>query len=294
MGGPIVRTGTTPKFWQNWEQVFGGKKSGTSKAKAAPAKEAKSPKKASTKGSREEGKEGRRQKEVIVAGRFHCRTVSRSVARWRWKRRKSPAVHLNLALLRRMLTGRRSFSFVHDRLVRAVSHSGAERAAISLQGEALLGSGVVSRRPAPVVLERTSRLLPDVRLVDALVLAGDDGNRRPAGGTVDSGHRMDGSGRRALCRGAGRRCGPAWIFLMLSAVGNLSGEWLVGGIEAKVVAYGLLFAAIAAGLNGQASRRGGQILFAGVLAGLAVSFHPVVGIWGVASAVFASLVRGLY
>jgi hypothetical protein len=49
MGGPIVRTGTTPKFWQNWEQVFGGKKSGASKAKSAPAKEAKSPKKASTK-----------------------------------------------------------------------------------------------------------------------------------------------------------------------------------------------------------------------------------------------------
>jgi len=49
MGGPIVRTGTTPKFWQNWEQVFGGKKSGTSRAKAAPAKEAKGPKKASTK-----------------------------------------------------------------------------------------------------------------------------------------------------------------------------------------------------------------------------------------------------
>jgi len=84
-----------------------------------------------------------------------------------------------------------------------------------------------------------------------------------------------------------------WIFLTLSAVGNLSGEWLVGGIEAKVVAYGLLFAAIAAGINGQASRRGGQILFAGVLAGLAVSFHPVVGIWGLASAAFASLVRAV-
>ena len=71
-----------------------------------------------------------------------------------------------------------------------------------------------------------------------------------------------------------------WIFLALSAVGSLSGEWLVGGIEAKVVAYGLLFAAIAAGINGQASGQGWQILVAGALAGLAVSFHPVVGIWG--------------
>lgn len=25
MGGPIVRTGTTPEFWKNWDNVFGGK-----------------------------------------------------------------------------------------------------------------------------------------------------------------------------------------------------------------------------------------------------------------------------
>jgi hypothetical protein len=50
MSGPIVRTGTTPKFWQNWDQVFGnksGKKSGSS-TKAA-SKSTKSAKKASTK-----------------------------------------------------------------------------------------------------------------------------------------------------------------------------------------------------------------------------------------------------
>jgi hypothetical protein len=23
MGGPIVRTGTTPEFWQNWDKAFG-------------------------------------------------------------------------------------------------------------------------------------------------------------------------------------------------------------------------------------------------------------------------------
>ena len=84
----------------------------------------------------------------------------------------------------------------------------------------------------------------------------------------------------------------AWIFLALSALGNLSGEWLVGGIEAKVVAYGLLFGAIAAWIDGQAAGSHRRVLLAGVLAGIAISFHPVVGIWGVASAVFASLVRG--
>ena len=33
MGGPIVRTGTTPAFWANWENVF-GKGAGTSKSAA--------------------------------------------------------------------------------------------------------------------------------------------------------------------------------------------------------------------------------------------------------------------
>ena len=42
MSGPIVRTGTTPEFWANYDQVFGGKK----KKKATKKKAAK---KASTK-----------------------------------------------------------------------------------------------------------------------------------------------------------------------------------------------------------------------------------------------------
>jgi hypothetical protein len=49
MGGPIVRTGTTPKFWQNWDQVFGGKKKQASETKAAASKPAKGTKKQSTK-----------------------------------------------------------------------------------------------------------------------------------------------------------------------------------------------------------------------------------------------------
>jgi hypothetical protein len=44
MGGPIVRTGTTPEFWANYDQVFGGKKA--TKKKAAKKKAAS---KASTK-----------------------------------------------------------------------------------------------------------------------------------------------------------------------------------------------------------------------------------------------------
>lgn len=35
MGGPIVRTGTTPEFWANWDNVFGDKKKTATKKKSA-------------------------------------------------------------------------------------------------------------------------------------------------------------------------------------------------------------------------------------------------------------------
>jgi hypothetical protein len=47
MSGPIVRTGTNPKFWQNWDKVFGGKKKKAAETKTAKPKaaaKAKSPK----------------------------------------------------------------------------------------------------------------------------------------------------------------------------------------------------------------------------------------------------------
>ena len=52
MGGPIVRTGTTPEFWANWDQVFGdnGKKT-TAKKKSAKKSAAKAGKKKSAKKS---------------------------------------------------------------------------------------------------------------------------------------------------------------------------------------------------------------------------------------------------
>jgi phage tail tape-measure protein len=48
MGGPIVRTGTTPAFWENWDKAFGkgsggGKKTSARKIAAKkPAKNTKS------------------------------------------------------------------------------------------------------------------------------------------------------------------------------------------------------------------------------------------------------------
>lgn len=38
MSGPIVRTGTTPKFWENWDKAFGkGKKAAKSTAAKSTA-----------------------------------------------------------------------------------------------------------------------------------------------------------------------------------------------------------------------------------------------------------------
>ncbi len=76
----------------------------------------------------------------------------------------------------------------------------------------------------------------------------------------------------------------AWLFLGLQAIGNLSGEWLIGGFESKVVAYSLVFWSIAAMLD----RR---VLTAAACGGAAISFHPIVGLWHLAAMVFAELVR---
>jgi hypothetical protein len=83
----------------------------------------------------------------------------------------------------------------------------------------------------------------------------------------------------------------AWTYLGLSAVGSLSGEWLVGGIESKVVAYGLLFWAAAIWLDYDETFGKRRIAIAAALTGTAISFHPVVGIWGLAAGMFASVVR---
>jgi hypothetical protein len=66
----------------------------------------------------------------------------------------------------------------------------------------------------------------------------------------------------------------AWLFVGLQAIGNLSGEWLIGGFESKVVAYACVFWAVAAMLD----RR---IVAAAVCSGIAISFHPIVGMWHV-------------
>jgi hypothetical protein len=74
------------------------------------------------------------------------------------------------------------------------------------------------------------------------------------------------------------------FFLGIAASGNLSGEWLIGGVEAKTFAYAGLFFALSNAAAGRSIR-------CAIAAGLATSFHPVVGGWGVCALLFAILLR---
>lgn len=65
-----------------------------------------------------------------------------------------------------------------------------------------------------------------------------------------------------------------WVYLGIVAIGNFSGEWIIGGIESKVFAYGFLFLSLANACEQRWNR-------SAIYAGLTISWHPVVGIWGV-------------
>ena len=86
-----------------------------------------------------------------------------------------------------------------------------------------------------------------------------------------------------LCRERSAPVWSAWGFLGLAAAGNLAGEWMVGGVEAKIFSYAFVFWALAHA----ADRRWKS---AGVLFGLAIAFHPVVGGWSFVCASAAGLV----
>lgn len=74
----------------------------------------------------------------------------------------------------------------------------------------------------------------------------------------------------------------AALFLVLQSLGNLSGEWLVGGVESKVPAYALAFLGWSFLIDNRAA-------LSGVCLGLAVSWHPVVGGWCIIAAGMALL-----
>ncbi len=73
------------------------------------------------------------------------------------------------------------------------------------------------------------------------------------------------------------------IFVTLRTLGWLSGEWVIGGVEGKVPAWGFAWLALSARLDRKWVRCGAST-------GLATSFHPVVGGWLVLSLLFGEIV----
>lgn len=71
----------------------------------------------------------------------------------------------------------------------------------------------------------------------------------------------------------------AALWCGIGLTGNLSGEWVLGGYEGKVPAYGFALAGSARWLQAFRSRSWKQYATAGAWLGLSVSLHPVVGAW---------------
>jgi hypothetical protein len=76
----------------------------------------------------------------------------------------------------------------------------------------------------------------------------------------------------------------AAVFCLLMAGGNFSGEWLIGGVESKVLAYALAL------WGGAAWMRGRPVAAAALAAGT-VAYHPVAGMWVIVAALLAGVWR---
>jgi len=75
------------------------------------------------------------------------------------------------------------------------------------------------------------------------------------------------------------------LALFLPRQGLVAGEWMVGGAESKTWAYGLLLLAFALWSSGR------RLNLAALLAGLACSFHALVGLYGAAGLLLLELLR---
>ncbi len=84
----------------------------------------------------------------------------------------------------------------------------------------------------------------------------------------------------ALSLGAYASISIAVVWIAAVEQGNLAGEWVIGGIEAKVPAYGLVLFALGEIVDRRWNR-------AWILLGLASAFHVLTGGWSVIAATFA-------
>jgi hypothetical protein len=93
----------------------------------------------------------------------------------------------------------------------------------------------------------------------------------------------------ALVRFLPKVVGDDWndgllLFYFLQCIGNLSGEWLFGGVEAKQFAYAALLMSVVDLGTAKWSRAAAWL-------GGAIALHPVIGVWGAVTVAGAMAVR---
>ena len=71
----------------------------------------------------------------------------------------------------------------------------------------------------------------------------------------------------------------AAAFCGIALTGNLSGEWVIGGYEGKVPAYGFALSGVAFWFDARRYQLFRKYVLAGTFCGLSVALHPVVGLW---------------
>lgn len=76
-----------------------------------------------------------------------------------------------------------------------------------------------------------------------------------------------------------RAVAAAGLFALLTQSGSFSGEWILGGFESKVPAWGLGWAALGYWIDGVSQWRPRMLVMAGLCCGLSLALHPVVGGW---------------
>ena len=84
---------------------------------------------------------------------------------------------------------------------------------------------------------------------------------------------------RAIGLSAASRIMAAGAFTFLSQLGSFSGEWLLGGFESKVGAWGLGLSAVGFWIRGTTKTCPGWMAVAGICCGTGAMLHPVVGGW---------------
>ncbi len=84
---------------------------------------------------------------------------------------------------------------------------------------------------------------------------------------------------RVIGLSAASRIVAAATFAFLSQLGSFSGEWLLGGFESKVAAWGLGLCATGFWIRGTMKTCPGWMGTAGLCCGVGATLHPVVGGW---------------